>query len=312
MKRILAFLMVGLMIFMMSACSYNLVEVEDLNKDQGEKVLDDWQGDYEEFVVDVQSDAEDAAKAEEQEKKEAEKKEKEEAEKKKQEAEKKKQEAAQNKTEKPKTQTPIVKDPIVEQVIEQPFVSETFPQPAPIPEPTPEPVPQPEPEQYPYDNPPFHGTNNADVYNNDYIGLNIRWPEEWEVGIDDQDKTLKRLLDEEYPTTTIHELVAVGPDGSSLQIIYSNLRKAEEESLTAEEHLKGIGERYQAMDYYSCVVEELHSAYLGGNEWSVQPIIYKEGRTEIYVTYYARKIDCFMVTMVLASSGGNSLHLEFY
>ena len=171
MKKILAFLLVGSMIFMMSACSYELVDVEDLNKDQSEKVMDDWQEEYRDFFVDVQSDAEDAAKAEEQEKKEAEKKKKEEEEK------KKKEEAAKKKEEKEQAQKPIVEDPIVEQVIEQPFISETLPRPEPIPEPTPEPVPQPEPEKYVYDNPPFRGSNNSDVYNNDYAGINIRWPE---------------------------------------------------------------------------------------------------------------------------------------
>ncbi len=309
MKRILAFLMVGLMIFMMSACSYNLVEVEDLNKDQGEKVLDNWQEEYGDFVVDVQSDAEDAAKAEEEEEK---KKKEEEEKKKKQEAVKKKQEAAQNKTEKPQTQTPIVENPIVEQVIEQPFISETFPQPDPIPEPTPEPVPQPEPEQYSYDNPPVRGSNNEDIYNNDYIGLNIRWPEGWESFTNEQDQSLKRLLDEEYSTVSICDLLAVGPGDAMVEIMYTNLRKAEREDLTAEGYLAHIGETIGELDEYIGHVEELHTAYLGGNEWSVQPIIYKDGREEVYITYYARKIDCFLVTMVLTSPNGAGLHLEFY
>lgn len=307
MKRILAFLLVGLMIFMMSACSYKLVEVEDLNKDQGEKVLDDWQGDYEEFVVDVQSDAEDAAKAEEEEKKEAEKKEKEEAAKKKEEAAKKKEEAAKKKEEQNKIQAPSVTETVVEEWV-NPIIPETSTQT----DPTPESVYQPEPEDSPYNNPPVRGSNKAGVYNNEYIGLNIRWPDGWVSYTTELGQSLESLLDEDDSTSSIHEMLAIGPDGAYIQIVYYNLRKSGDETIKPDDIFKDVGESIQGLDNYICNMADIHSTHLGGREWSVLPIIYKEGGQEGYMTYYATKIDCFMVMMILTSPNGNSLHLDFY
>ncbi len=312
MKRILAFLLVGLMIFMMSACSYELVDPEDFSVDSNKQVMDDWKEDYRDYFVDIESDEEE--EPEEEEEKPAEEQKKPAAEKK----------PTQNNQQSQQTQQkePIVETPIIEQIIQKPIVTE--PEPQPEPEQTPETTPEttPESQEQPYKNPPRRGEFNDDSYINEYAGLNIRWTNGWMtytdqqigqmIGYDSKTYNLKALLDDNSAVGSMYELLAVGPEGASIQIMYSNLRKMGQEYMTTERYLDELCSALDGQEGYTCDRSKRYKTKLSQATWHVQVVDLEKNGVAVPITYYVQKIDCFIVSMVVTKPQGYDQMPTFY
>ena len=119
-------------------------------------------------------------------------------------------------------------------------------------------------------------------------------------------------MDPEQSTTTIYDLLAISSQGGTVQVMYSNLRKSNDEEISSYEFLRQVGESVAEFEEYSCTLSNLHEADIEGNIWSVLPLLFKEDSKEVSITYYCRKIDCFMVTMILSCPTNKSLNLEFH
>ena len=151
------------------------------------------------------------------------------------------------------------------------------------------------------------------VYTNEFIDVTFNLPDKWTYATDEEmnnafQSTNEVVSENDKVFMEVSELKSLNEmmaqnlyTGSNVIIAYENLSMTVGGSkMTAEEYLDVVKSQLETVETFKYKIGEASKAKIGGNEYVTLEVSVDE--TEIVQLYYIRKVDNYMVNIIVTSS----------